>query len=107
QPRCGLLEPGDHRIPFGDLGEFGAVMIERQHPRDLITDNTGLDIAVDRVLDGTIRVLADLDPDLGRVAVDAEREPHDTVPVGAGALAEPEGRGLFQREWAFRTDREL
>ena len=53
--------------------------------------------------DGDVHVavdlgLADGDGCLRAVVVEAERHAHDAVPVGVGALTEPEQRGFFQRE---------
>ena len=98
QTRRQPLEPTDHRVTTADLVEHGAVVIERQHPRQLPVQGArvaGHDRARDTVgvrtnLDGTVVLVA--------LAVEAEGEPHHAVEAVLVAVAEPHRCHFRQRE---------
>ena len=104
-----FLELPDHRVAAADVRETRGVVVQGQHPRDLVAGRcdihgSALCAVHDAVHAGA--VLAQLDADLRPVAVQAEGHPHDAVEPVGGTPTESELGGLPQAVRTARDDRE-
>lgn len=88
------------RVTSGQVGEAGAVDVDREHAGDLPGYDRRIGIGGDGQVEFVV-ALPDLDPSALLVrAVDGERQAHHAVPVLLGAMAETDESGAHEVEAA-------